>query len=826
MKKFKIFTILFSLSLIVSNTANGAVPFYIGDEKFPIKQETVLINSENLPGNMYIQFGQTLNKLFGWLNNAGSIGGSTNGNFFLNEGLVIYEDNTETTAGTGLTVTNAGTGDSLIQLLLNGVQRWVVGIDNSDSDKFKIASSQDLNSDAKLTIDTNGNTGINDANPSSALSLRPNAAIGGSDYLLKAFQTPTQNASQPTFGVVGDGSFAMHLDSDPIWFGAYNGGLIFAGNYNANTELNHLDILANTNWGSVSPSIYGSSNSTASIDAGTGNFQTDGNISIDGAGTNYLLGDTGIGTNTPGSKLDIKGTLRLSGATSGFVGFNAQANAGSTTYTLPASDGNTGDTLTTDGAGTLSWTPSASGSGDITSVGSMTTGDAFTNASASGQWLGLGASAGRIEFDDQSTDEINLLNANIGIKTSTPQSELDIQTNDGAIRIGDSFPNKSTSTDSGISMYNASGDFKSGLFTEVDGTLLSYGINISQLGDRDETKTGGIFRLDTRTGHPYFSIKKQAIGGSAESSDLQITESGDMGLGAWPSDSNSFPATVSILSRATGIIGQVIRGQSGQTANLQEWQNSTATALASLGANGLLSILKTGEAIRLGTATANDVYINFDDGSSRNFGWDDNYSANHPLGTISTFNNELAFRTVQSSNSPTTCNSTVAGMQWFDTDTGMLYICDTSNGRNKWLTTSDHTIYGEESGTCNAGTDPGSSVSCSIEFGGALGSDGNQMGLFLAHPITITGYGFSEDNDACTSGSMDIELWSTGSSVNDQPHTKEVDIATGLNNQAHNATNLNIDVNGNQYINIGIDNNCGKNIDDYNVIIYYRYRHN
>lgn len=66
--------------------------------------------------------------------------------------------------------------------------------------------------------------------------------------------------------------------------------------------------------------------------------------------------NVGIGTTTPGSTLDVKGTMRLSGATSGYVGLAPATNAGSTTYTLPSSDGATGDVLSTNGSGTLSWT--------------------------------------------------------------------------------------------------------------------------------------------------------------------------------------------------------------------------------------------------------------------------------------------------------------------------------------------------------------------------------------------------------------------------------------------------------------------------------------
>lgn len=66
-------------------------------------------------------------------------------------------------------------------------------------------------------------------------------------------------------------------------------------------------------------------------------------------------GNVGIGTTAPGSKLDVKGTLRLSGSTSGYVGFQGAAAAGSTTYTLPNTDGTNGQALTTNGSGILNW---------------------------------------------------------------------------------------------------------------------------------------------------------------------------------------------------------------------------------------------------------------------------------------------------------------------------------------------------------------------------------------------------------------------------------------------------------------------------------------
>jgi hypothetical protein len=65
--------------------------------------------------------------------------------------------------------------------------------------------------------------------------------------------------------------------------------------------------------------------------------------------------NVGINTATPGSTLDVKGTIRLSGSSSGYVGIAPAAAAGSTTYTMPSADGSSGQVLSTNGSGTLSW---------------------------------------------------------------------------------------------------------------------------------------------------------------------------------------------------------------------------------------------------------------------------------------------------------------------------------------------------------------------------------------------------------------------------------------------------------------------------------------
>jgi hypothetical protein len=63
-----------------------------------------------------------------------------------------------------------------------------------------------------------------------------------------------------------------------------------------------------------------------------------------------------------------KGTFQFMGSSSGYVGLKGAAAAGSTTYTLPSADGTTGQALTTNGSGTLTWS-TPSGSSNITAQG-------------------------------------------------------------------------------------------------------------------------------------------------------------------------------------------------------------------------------------------------------------------------------------------------------------------------------------------------------------------------------------------------------------------------------------------------------------------------
>jgi hypothetical protein len=81
-------------------------------------------------------------------------------------------------------------------------------------------------------------------------------------------------------------------------------------------------------------------------------------------------GNIAIGHTSPGSLLDVKGEVRISGSSSGYVGINVPASPTSYTVILPSAQGAASTVLTNNGSGTLSWTTPASGGGSTTTLSS------------------------------------------------------------------------------------------------------------------------------------------------------------------------------------------------------------------------------------------------------------------------------------------------------------------------------------------------------------------------------------------------------------------------------------------------------------------------
>ena len=70
----------------------------------------------------------------------------------------VYENTSGTGLATGITIEQDSTGDATLRCLLTGGVVVSQGIDNSDSDKFKLGYSSDLGTNPVFTIGTNGAT--------------------------------------------------------------------------------------------------------------------------------------------------------------------------------------------------------------------------------------------------------------------------------------------------------------------------------------------------------------------------------------------------------------------------------------------------------------------------------------------------------------------------------------------------------------------------------------------------------------------------------------------------------------------------------------------
>ena len=83
--------------------------------------------------------------------------------------LDVYANNI---SGGGLIhVTQDGTGDAAIDFQLVGTREYSLGIDNSDSDKFKLSGSAGLANDNLITFTHDGNVGIGTDNPKNTLEV-------------------------------------------------------------------------------------------------------------------------------------------------------------------------------------------------------------------------------------------------------------------------------------------------------------------------------------------------------------------------------------------------------------------------------------------------------------------------------------------------------------------------------------------------------------------------------------------------------------------------------------------------------------------------------
>jgi len=105
-------------------------------------------------------------------------------------GIAPYATRKLTVFGTGVgeaTVLIEGEGgaDPCINFLANNTQHWTLGIDDSDSDKFKLSEHSALGTNDYLVVDTSGNVGIGTTDPSALLHLKSTVNAAGPSLIFE-----------------------------------------------------------------------------------------------------------------------------------------------------------------------------------------------------------------------------------------------------------------------------------------------------------------------------------------------------------------------------------------------------------------------------------------------------------------------------------------------------------------------------------------------------------------------------------------------------------------------------------------------------------------
>ena len=125
--------------------------------------------------------------------------------------------------------TNA-TGDPFLKFTTNATN-WSVGLDNSDSDKFMIASGSTPSTNSRLTIDTSGKVGIGTTTPVAPLEL-----VGATSSTLGAPNIRLSGRTYEEYTTIGFGYNGSPAGFQPVEIGYYEstqtadtkGDLIFA----------------------------------------------------------------------------------------------------------------------------------------------------------------------------------------------------------------------------------------------------------------------------------------------------------------------------------------------------------------------------------------------------------------------------------------------------------------------------------------------------------------------------------------------------------------------------------------------------------------------
>ena len=475
-----------------------------------------------------------------------------------------------------MSINNTSTGDSQINFQLSNSSKFAIGVDNSDSDKFKISGSSVLGSNDRFVIDSSGNVGIGTTNPEAILHINGTEDTTYWGPLIKSTST---NPARLTFtntegsGFIDqndnalrfyhNGGYRMYINSSGnVGIGTTSpSGRLTIGSgvatdnstmFNVNGQYNDVGFNGGTSglltqgvWSFINSGTWdqtrfyvqdqNNSNSRLTFDfKGNG-----GNINIL-AGTSS--GNVGIGTTSPGEKLSIQPGADVSAE----IGRAHIGNIGFTTY-----------------AGFSHIDRNSQGNYALLQE---TSGQTFLNASATqnirfrinntdqmiltgGGYFGIGTTSPSYKLDVNGTIASSVSSGFPELRLSDAVSDFVISTNsggEGVIKTEGPSKNIRFFNDSGETM-RISGGGNVGIGTTSPDTKLHIVDNDCYITLEDNNSasptyydSGIIFRENRckirYTNNPGFQGLIAAAGSSAYTSRLYLKESnGYLGIGTSPS---------------------------------------------------------------------------------------------------------------------------------------------------------------------------------------------------------------------------------------------------------------------------------------------------
>ncbi|NQU66646.1 MAG: hypothetical protein HQ510_01765, partial [Candidatus Marinimicrobia bacterium] len=264
--------------------------------------------------------------------------------------LEVAGDDSTTTIDINNSLYNGGI--SQVRFKSFGMPRYSLGLDHTNSSygKFKIGMTTPANN-TLLTIDAGGNVGIGTTSPSTKLEVAGQVKITGgspgSGKVLTSDGTGLASWQTPTGGGGADSDWTVsgnNMYSQPsgnIGIGTTTPGVKFdvSGKIRSNEAIHVLHSSGNASTFEVSSNdLFIHNSSAGEIGFGTSTFNSQSIRRL----TIKNDGNVGIGTDTPSTKLEVAGQVKITGGSPG-----------------------SGKVLTSDGTGLASWqTPTGGGGAD------------------------------------------------------------------------------------------------------------------------------------------------------------------------------------------------------------------------------------------------------------------------------------------------------------------------------------------------------------------------------------------------------------------------------------------------------------------------------